>query len=89
MRSCSNTGVNEINNLSDITVFPNPAKDKLMIGCPQKSGIEILNTEGQILLRLTAIDIHTMVNLSTLSAGIYVIKVKTEEGITVKKIIKQ
>jgi 3',5'-cyclic AMP phosphodiesterase CpdA len=89
MRSCLGTGVNEVNNSLNITVFPNPAKDKLTIGCTQKSEIEILNLEGQILKKLTSNGIHTTVDLSNLSAGIYIIKVKTEEGITVKKFIKQ
>ena len=89
MRSCLGTGVNEVNNSLNITVFPNPAKDKLTIGCTQKSEIEILNPEGQILKKLTSNGIHTTVDLSNLSAGIYIIKVKTEEGITVKKFIKQ
>jgi hypothetical protein len=89
MRSCLGTGVNEVNNSLNITVFPNPAKDKLTIGCTQKSEIEILNLEGQILKKLTSDGIHTTVDLANLSAGIYIIKVKTEEGITVKKFIKQ
>jgi hypothetical protein len=89
MRSCSSTGVNEVRNSLNITVFPNPAKDKLIIGCPQRSEIEILNTEGQILKRLTASNIHTTVDVTKFSVGIYIIKVKTVEGITVKKFIKQ
>ena len=89
MRSCLGTGVKEINNSLNITFFPNPAKDKLTIGCTQKSEIEILNAEGQILRRLTAIDIYTKVDLSSFSAGIYIIKVKTKKGIAVKKFIKQ
>ncbi len=89
MRSCSTTGVNEINNSLNITVFPNPANEKLSIRCPQKSEIEILNIEGQILKRITAQDIQSTVDISNLIIGIYIIKVKTEEGITVKKFIKQ
>jgi hypothetical protein len=89
MRSCLGTGVNDLNHSLNITVFPNPANDKLLIGCPQKSEIEILNTEGQILKRLTAKDIHTTVDVSNLVVGIYIIKVKTKEGIAVKKFIKQ
>jgi predicted MPP superfamily phosphohydrolase len=89
MRSCKSTGVNEIKHSINISVFPNPADNMLTIGCIQNSEMEILNTEGQILKRLIAKDIYTLVDLSNLSAGIYIIKVKTEEGITVKKFIKQ
>lgn len=89
MRSCLGTGVYEINNSLNITVFPNPAKDKLTIECTPKSEIEILNADGQILKRLTATDFNTTTDVSNLSGGMYIIKVKTEEGITVKKFIKQ
>jgi hypothetical protein len=89
LRSCSVTGVNKINPYLNITVFPNPANEKLLIGCAQKSNIEILTIDGQLLKRLTAQDIQTKVDLSNFIAGIYIIKVKTEEGIIVKKFIKQ
>ena len=89
MRSCFGTSVNEVSNPLNINVFPNPAKDKISIGCSQKSEIEILNTEGQILKRLTLQNIHPTVDISDLSAGIYIIKILTEEGMTIRKFIKQ
>jgi hypothetical protein len=89
MRSCTNTGVNELNNPINISVFPNPATDKLTIGCTRQSDIEILNIEGQILIRLTTRDIYTKVDLSNLSSGIYIIKAKTNMGIAIRKLIKQ
>jgi len=71
-----------------ITVFPNPVNEKLTIVCTKRSVIEVQNTEGQILKRIAAIDLYTTVDLSDLPGGIYIIKVITEDGITVKKIIK-
>jgi 3',5'-cyclic AMP phosphodiesterase CpdA len=89
MRSCSNTGVNEFSNPLNISVFPNPANDKLTIGCSGQSEIEILNIEGQLLKRFITHDIYTIVDLSDLSSGIYIIKAKTSMGISIKKLIKQ
>jgi 3',5'-cyclic AMP phosphodiesterase CpdA len=89
LRSCYGTGVNESPNSINITVFPNPAVDNLLIRCAQKSGIEISNTKGQILKRLTAQDIQTTVDISDLTVGIYIIKVRTEKGISVVKFVKQ
>ncbi len=89
MRSCLGTGVNEVNSLSNISVFPNPAEDKLTIVCNQKCEIEIVNPEGQILNKLTSNGIDTTVDLQNLSPGIYIVKLKTEAGITVKKFIKR
>jgi len=90
MRSCSTIfGVNELNNLFNISVFPNPASDKLTIECMQNANIEILNIEGQIIKRLTTNNNHTTLDLSKLSSGIYIIKVKTDMGSAIRKLIKQ
>ncbi|MEI6457083.1 MAG: metallophosphoesterase [bacterium] len=89
MRSCTNTGVEELNNPLNLSVFPNPVTDRLTIKCARQSGIEILNVDGQILKRLTTDDVYTRVDLSDLSNGIYIIKAKTHQGIAIKKIIKQ
>jgi 3',5'-cyclic AMP phosphodiesterase CpdA len=89
MRSCTNTGVDELNNPLNLSVFPNPVTDRLTIKCTRQSAIEILNVDGQILKRLTTDDVYTRVDLSDLSNGIYIIKAKTHQGIAIKKIIKQ
>jgi len=89
LRSCTTTGINELNNSASISIFPNPAIDKLTIECIRQSDVEILNIEGQILKRLTTHDIYTLVDLSDLSSGIYIIKAKTRMGIAIKKLIKQ
>jgi len=89
LRSCRSTGVNEVNNSTNISVYPNPAGNALTIGCARESGIEILNTKGQILQRSIAKDFHTTVDISHLSSGIYILKVRTGDGIAVKKFIKQ
>lgn len=89
MRSCSSTGFNEIKNPLDLFVFPNPVTGKLTIECAVHSEIEISNIEGLILEKVTPIDIYTIVDLSNLSSGIYIIKAKNQKGISIKKIIKQ
>jgi len=89
MRSCTSTGVNEVINPLNISVFPNPAAEKLTIECTGQSEIEIFNIEGQLLKRLTTSDISTTVDLSDLSGGIYIIKARNRKGIAIKKLIKQ
>ena len=89
MRSSIGTGVGGRNQKLNITVFLNPADDILSIGCTQKSEIEILSSVGQTLIRLTAKEALSTVDITTLMVGIYLIKVKTEEGIAVKKFLKQ
>lgn len=90
MRSCNTIyNVNELNSLLNISVFPNPAGDKVNIECPLEANLEILTIEGIIIRRLITNDRQTTLDLSTLSSGIYIIKVKTNNGSAVKKLIKQ
>ena len=56
---------------------------------PVRSDIEILNMEGQLMNSTTAIDEQTTIDISGFAPGMYFIKVKTEDGIAVKKFIKE
>jgi 3',5'-cyclic AMP phosphodiesterase CpdA len=89
MRSCSTTGVPEANHPSGLSVFPNPAMDKVTIQCNGQSDIEILNISGQTLKSLTTHDISTVVDLSDLSGGIYILKATIRTGIVIRKLIKE
>ena len=90
MRSCNTIfGIHELTNSLNISVYPNPATDKLTIECNQKSLIEIINPEGQIIKTIHSTGIKTTIDLVSLSRGIYIIKAKTDKGIMMKKFIKQ
>ncbi|MCX6285191.1 MAG: metallophosphoesterase [Bacteroidetes bacterium] len=89
MRSCLGTGVDEVNHFSDISVFPNPARDKLTIECHQKATLEILTVEGQIISRIQNAGSKTIIDLVNLQGGVYIIKAKTSQGITIRKFVKQ
>jgi protocatechuate 3,4-dioxygenase beta subunit len=81
-----------INNsdLKKLTVYPNPAKDKLVIMHPKTNataGILVLNMEGQMLARSTVpADItSTSMDVSFLKAGVYLLVL---ESLTEKYVIK-
>jgi uncharacterized delta-60 repeat protein len=84
-------GINNTGNdiIYDFTIFPNPANDRIEISNPGKSEIQILNIEGQLLKRLTANENNVSVDISDLSKGLYFVKLISEEGICVKKFIKE
>jgi 3',5'-cyclic AMP phosphodiesterase CpdA len=89
LRSCTNTGVDEVTHPFGISVFPNPATDKITLECIRPSEIEILNIEGQILKRITTRDLYTSVDLSGLPCGVYIISAQTPVGRTMIKLIKR
>lgn len=73
----------------NINVYPNPATDKLQINAQQKSEIEIFNINGQIIKTIFAQSKETIIDLTDLSNGIYIVKAKTDKEIEIKKIIKE
>jgi photosystem II stability/assembly factor-like uncharacterized protein len=72
-----------------INIFPNPAKDNLTIETIEKATVEILNIEGQILKTINVADKKTTIDLRNLSSGVYIIKARTENGVVVKKFVKE
>ena len=78
----------DINKINDIEIFPNPATDNITVIAHQKSEIEILNIEGQIIFKIYSENKETSIDIANLSSGIYIIKVKTDQDVATKKFIK-
>jgi len=86
---CSQNSIAEINSLNDIFIFPNPASDGITIINAENSMLEILNIEGQIIKSFNSDESHTSIDISGFARGMYFIKVKSKNGIAVKKFIKE
>ena len=79
------------NNSYIISVYPNPAKNAIIVSIPflsNESTLIIYNIVGQELLKQQITDIKTRIDISNLTSGIYFVRVKTENGMREKKIIK-
>ena len=94
------TNINDVNELKNkLNIFPNPSSDNIIIESPPQSTIEISNIEGQLIKTLAASGTKTnidhvgwssyVVDISALPCGVYVVQVKTEKGVAVKKFIKE
>ena len=70
-------------------VYPNPAFDIISIIIPEKAVIEILNMEGQTLKTLSTENELTDVDISNLPCGMYMIEIKTGNGVMVRKFVKE
>lgn len=75
------------NTNSNFTIFPNPTKDKIFIVYKKDTPtlVSVFNVSGQKVLNTTS---DTQIDLSTLSDGIYFIKMITENREEVVKIVK-
>ncbi|PHS63954.1 MAG: hypothetical protein COB12_08830 [Flavobacterium sp.] len=84
---CEYLGVND-NELSEISIYPNPTNDKLFAAIGDTDTIQSLqlfSVTGKLLLdsNLTEIDV------SNLPTGMYLLKIQTDKGLSVKKVIKK
>lgn len=73
----------------NVTLYPNPAADMLYLQAGKDilvQGIEIYNMQGRRMLSFTG-ESETF-NISSLSAGIYMVQVKTDKGLAINKLVK-
>ncbi|MBP8627815.1 MAG: discoidin domain-containing protein [Paludibacteraceae bacterium] len=82
------TGVNE-NSTNDVRIYPNPSKDNIIVEGVKNGILEIINLQGKIVKYTPIPDSITRIDISQLTEGIYSLKITTNEGIIVKKLIKQ
>jgi photosystem II stability/assembly factor-like uncharacterized protein len=86
-------GINDHNQTSKtLTIYPNPATDKIKIKTttiPVKSELSICNLHGQELILRQITEPKTVIDISILPSGVYVVKVIGERGVQVGKVIKQ
>lgn len=87
-----------VTNLSDIkspgksfTVYPNPASQSITIETSPyiyKSILHLFNANGQDLFQKEIIDSKTQLDINRLTSGVYFLKLQTEKGFEVKKLMK-
>lgn len=84
------TGINNLELLNTIKVYPNPTNGMLNITSVEDANIEAINVFdvlGQKVFEAEGLNSKTaMLNLSKLIDGIYLIEIKTENGNLMKKV---
>jgi photosystem II stability/assembly factor-like uncharacterized protein len=74
---------------SKIKVFPNPANEILFIELEENATLEIINIQGQIVDSNSLIEKVNNLDISNLGSGVYTLRIKTDRGIAMRKLIKQ
>ena len=80
----SPTGVDE--NEAKVKVYPNPTKNLVNIEAEDMVAVSVYNTLGQCILQQRAAGNQTAVDLRNAPEGIYLLRIKTENGIVSKRI---
>ena len=85
------TGMNTLQDESEITVFPVPAKDNLYIKSENRLlSINVYNMTGQLLISRTMTGLNdTELDISKFTSGDYLLYINTEKGPKTIRFIKQ
>ena len=80
----------QIMNSPLVHTFPNPFIDKIQIEAKNISQVNVLNMNGQLIYhnKLNDLD-NTIIDLSSLPKGMYILQVVSDEGMSVDRIVKQ
>jgi len=80
------TGANEA--LAErISVYPNPAREHIMIDGAEDAVITLFNSTGKELLNRTLLGSRSELDISNLGAGMYILKVSTGTAVVVQKVM--
>ncbi len=86
------TGIEPVFTANDINVFPNPAREQLMLQMPPNlswQSIHLTSLSGTELLQVSKQSTNeVLLNISQLSSGLYLLGVQTDETVLWKKIMK-
>jgi hypothetical protein len=85
-------GLNE-NNVLTVKIYPNPViNDEVSISIPTVSSnttMSLFGLDGRLFLKENIKNNTTTINMSKIPSGVYLLKVESEEGFQVSKIIKK
>jgi hypothetical protein len=83
------TGLADLAISSSVSVYPNPANESLTVTANglQLTAVDLLSLTGQLLQNIPSEGASVKVNVADLAAGVYFIRVTTEQGIALKQII--
>ena len=72
----------------NISVYPNPVKDEIFIKSDlQIEKVEVYSLTGLLLIQKN--NVNDKISVSSLSKGVYILRVYTEKEVIVRKIIKE
>ena len=78
----------------NMSIFPNPAKDFIQISLngrvvPKPVVVTILNFDGKIIKTVDNCDMSFIIDISSLTSGVYILKLQSDNCVVTKKIFKE
>ncbi len=84
------TTISQIKHSEDILVYPNPAGNYIHIHQPDEGPvtIQLLNTEGRILKTTIVHQADTVMDLSDVAEGVYMVRLQSRECVATRQVVK-
>jgi len=81
----------ELTKKKDFNIYPNPATDKISIDCAEKQNLkmQLYNIVGKCIFQKEINNITKEIDISTLSKGVYIIKIFCDDWTVQNKLIKE
>jgi hypothetical protein len=89
---CQYIAVDYVNSINNVSVYPNPATKNITLNFGkfyQEVNIEVVNLRGQIVLNKTLENNSSTTLELEGAAGVYFVRIQTEEGSVALKVIKE
>ena len=85
----SSNGVLGVNQpeIGNINIYPNPTRDILNITNAENANIQVFDILGKMIISKEGISLNEQLNVSSLNAGAYFLKISKEGNVTTKKFI--
>ena len=89
--ACSDpSGISEATNNLGLSIYPNPNNGVFTLNIKTKNVVvEIMNTQGQVVLTKNNVNTNEQIDLSNNAKGIYFITVTSNKTVTTQKVIVQ
>ena len=73
---------------NDINIYPNPTNGLVNVKVEDMTRISVVNTMGQVVYDKDVDNENETIDMTQYESGVYMLKITTENGIAVKKIMK-
>jgi hypothetical protein len=82
-------GINDYPKFEEVMIYPNPTNNEINIDTEEMGTLELINMQGQIVDSKSLTEKSNNLDLSNLVSGVYTLRIKTDRGIAIRKLIKQ
>ena len=81
--------INEADNSTNLSIYPNPTSDKFRVETPEKITVDITDLMGKTIRSIKDVDSAKWIDISDLQSGLYFAKIKNDKSSQLIKIIKE